>query len=107
MVALKVIRIAANFRNEEVCMRKIVLGLLGSLVLSAVFAGVASAASSATPTIPTVSNVAKMRSFSPESDYMSLPGYFRYLSHLASGQWLTYKDAAQAVQSVLMSGPGS
>lgn len=85
-------------------MRKIVLGLLGSLVLSTVFAGVASAAS---PTIPTVANVAKMRSFSAESDYMSLPGYFRYLSHLASGQWLTYADAAQAVQSVLMSGPGS
>jgi hypothetical protein len=88
-------------------MRKVVLGLLGSLVLSTVFAGVASAASPATPAIPTVANVAKMRAFSPESDYMSLAGYFRYVSHLASGQWLTYADAAQAVQSVLMSGPGS
>ena len=88
-------------------MRKIVLGLLGSLVLSIVSAGVASAASPPTPTIPTVANVAKMRSFSSEAAYMSLPGYFRYLSHLASGQWLTYKDAAQALQSVLMSGPGT
>lgn len=88
-------------------MRKIVLGLLGSLVLSTVLAGVASAASPATPTLPAIANVAKMRSFSSEADYMSLPGYFRYLSHLASGQWLTYKDAAQALQTVLMSGPGS
>ncbi len=86
-------------------MRKIVLGLLGSFVLSTVFAGVASAAAPATPTLPTVANVAKMRPFSAESDYMSLPGFFRYLSHLASGQWLTYKDAAQVVQSVAVGGP--
>jgi len=88
-------------------MRKIILGLLGSFVLSTVLAGVASAATPATPTPPTVANVVKLRPFSTESAYMSLPGYFRYLLHLASGQWLSYKDAAQAIQSVLMSGPGS
>lgn len=88
-------------------MRKIVLGLLGFFMLSMVFTGVASAAAPATSTPPALANVAKLRSFSPEADYMSLPGYFRYISHLVSGQWLSYKDAAQAVQSVLMSGPGS
>ncbi len=84
-------------------MRKMILGFVGSCVLSMMFAGVAFAAAPATPTPPNVANVADLRSFSVESAYMSLPGYFRYISHLASGHWLTYKDAAEAVQSLLMS----
>ncbi len=84
-------------------MRKIILGFLGSCVLSMLFAGVAFAAAPATPTPPPIAKVVDLRPFSGESTYMSLPGYFRYISHLASGQWLTYKDAAEAVQSLLMS----
>ncbi len=84
-------------------MRKMILGFLGSCVLSMMFAGMAFAAPPATPTPPTVVKVVELRPFSGESTYMSLPGYFRYISHLASGQWLTYKDAAEAVQSLLMS----
>jgi hypothetical protein len=84
-------------------MRKIILGFLGSCVLSMLFAGVVFAAAPAPPTSPPVAKVVDLRPFSGESTYMSLPGYFRYISHLASGQWLTYKDAAEAVQSLLMS----
>ncbi len=74
-------------------MRKIIIGLIGSFLISAVFADVASAS---TPKLP---NVVRLRPFSGEADYMSLPGYLRYLLHLQTGQWLTYKDAAQKVQS--------
>jgi hypothetical protein len=88
-------------------MWKILVGLLGSFVLSAAFAGVAFAATPASQKVPMALDVAKLRPFSEEATYMSLAGYFRYLLHLATGQWISYGDAAQKVQSLVMSGPGS
>jgi hypothetical protein len=43
---------------------------------------------------PTVSN---LKPFSAEADYMSLPGYLRYLMYQQTGRWLTYAEAHRAV----------
>ncbi len=43
---------------------------------------------------PVVSN---LKGFSPEANYMSLPGYLRWLEFQATGQWLTYQEAARIV----------
>jgi hypothetical protein len=43
---------------------------------------------------PTVSN---LKPFSAEADYMSLPGYLRYLMYQQTNQWLTYAEARRAV----------
>lgn len=88
-------------------MRKVLLGLFGSLVLSLVTAGAASAATPSTSTVPMAADMAKLRPFSAEASYMSLPGYFRYLLHLATGQWLTYEDAVHKVQGAVTNAQGS
>ena len=70
-------------------MRKITvctaLLLLSSLVPSAAFA----------QQYPSVKNI---KAFSAAANFMSLPGYLRYLMHQRTGQWLTYGEAARAVQ---------
>ena len=45
--------------------------------------------------VPTVSN---LKPFSAEADFMSLPGYLRYLMHQATGQWVTYAEATRVVK---------
>lgn len=70
-------------------MQKLAVIVLGIVVLSAAFVGVVSAQQ-----YPNVSNLAP---FSPETNFMSLPGYLRYLSHQATGVWLTYAEAARIV----------
>lgn len=42
--------------------------------------------------------VSSLKPFSVEADYMSLPGYLRYLMHQQTGQWMTYAEATRAVQ---------
>ncbi len=71
-------------------MRKILVAIIGLVILSVAFAGVASAQQ-----MPNVSN---LKAFSAEANFMSLPGYLRYLTHQQTGQWLTYEEAARAVK---------
>lgn len=41
--------------------------------------------------------VAGLREFSAEANYMSLPGYLRWLVFQTSGQWITYAEASRIV----------
>jgi hypothetical protein len=43
---------------------------------------------------PQVGNV---KAFSAGANFMSLPGYLRYLVHQQTGRWLTYAEAMRAV----------
>lgn len=71
-------------------MRSIAIAVLGVTLMAAVFAGVASAQQA-----PSVKN---LKAFSVETNFMSLPGYLRYLTHQQTGQWLTYQEAVRIVQ---------
>ena len=42
--------------------------------------------------------VANLRPFSAQADYMSQPGYLRYLVYQQSGQWVTYGEATRIVK---------
>ena len=39
-----------------------------------------------------------VRPFTAEANFMSLPGYLRYLVHQQTGQWLTYGEASRTVR---------
>src|SRR5438034_4065351 len=71
-------------------MRKTLLTLIGAGVLAMALAGTASA-----QTYPNVSN---LKAFSAEANFMSLPGYLRYVYQQQTGQWLTYAEAQRVVQ---------
>lgn len=43
-------------------------------------------------------NVATIPPFSAQANFMSLPGYLRYLVHQQTSQWLTYEEASRIVQ---------
>ena len=43
-------------------------------------------------------SVANLKPFSIEANFMSLPGYLRYLMHQQTGQWMTYAEAQRAVK---------
>jgi len=70
-------------------MRKLAVIVLGVAVFSAAVAGIASAQQ--------YPNVRNLTPFSAETNFMSLPGYLRYLSHQQTGQWLTYTEAGRVV----------
>jgi hypothetical protein len=70
-------------------MRKLVVVILGVVLLSAVISGVASAQQ--------YTNVATLTPFSAESNYMSLPGYLRYVTYQQTNLWLTYDEASRIV----------
>jgi len=38
-----------------------------------------------------------LHAFSPDANYMSLPGYLRYLVYRKDGHWLRYAQAASIV----------
>lgn len=42
--------------------------------------------------------VAGLRPYSAETNYLSLPGYLRWIVYPASGVWITYAEAARVVQ---------
>jgi len=42
--------------------------------------------------------VENLRPFSPETEYMSLSGYLRYLVYQQSGLWLSYREAARIIR---------
>ena len=70
-------------------MRKLAVIVLGVAVFSAALAGVASAQQ--------YPNVSTLTPFTAQTDFMSLPGYLRYVSHQQTGQWLTYTEAGRIV----------
>ena len=70
-------------------MRKIVAGLIAVAIIAALAVPQAQA-----QTYPTVSGV---RPFSPEANYMSLPGYLRMRYYQQTGQWISREAAVQAV----------
>ncbi|NCO34122.1 MAG: hypothetical protein AUJ92_05540 [Armatimonadetes bacterium CG2_30_59_28] len=42
--------------------------------------------------------VAQLKAFSPEANFMSLPGYLRYLVFVQDGKWITRAEAVQIVE---------
>lgn len=48
-----------------------------------------------------VPNVANLNPFSAEANFMSLPGYLRWLLFQQTEQWITYEEAARMVQEQL------
>jgi hypothetical protein len=46
----------------------------------------------------TMPSVAGLEPFSAETNFMSLPGYLRWLVYEQSGQWLSMPEAARIVQ---------
>jgi hypothetical protein len=70
-------------------MRKLAVVVLGVALFSAALAGVASAQQ--------YPNVSTLTPFTAQTNFMSLPGYLRYVSHQQTGQWLTYTEAGRIV----------
>lgn len=77
-------------------MRKVIMLALGVMILSTAFAGVALAQTTQTTT-GQYPNVANLKPFSAEANFMSLPGYLRYLVFQQTGQWLTRAEAVRIV----------
>ena len=71
-------------------MQKLAYIVLAVVVFSTVFVGIASAQQ-----YPNVSNLTP---FTAETNFMSLPGYLRYLNHQVAGQWITYAEATRLVE---------
>jgi len=71
-------------------LRKTAVIVLAAVMLSAALSGVASAQQ-----YPSVSN---LMPFSASTNFMSLAGYLRYVSHQQSNQWLTHREAIHVVQ---------
>lgn len=71
-------------------MRKLVVAVLSVLLFSVVLSGVASAQQ--------YPNVANLAPFTAEANYMSLPGYLRYVTYQTSTQWMTYEEASRIVE---------
>lgn len=63
-------------------MKTLAVIVLAVAMLSAAFVGVASAQQSP--------NMATLTAFSPQTNFMSLPGYTRYLNHVQTGQWTPF-----------------
>lgn len=83
-------------------MRKVMISVMSVAMLVAVATGVALAQTAPAQTpgqttgqMPSVSN---LKAFSIEANFMSLPGYLRYLMHQQTGQWMTYAEAQRAVK---------
>jgi hypothetical protein len=70
-------------------MRKLAVIVLGVALFSAALAGVASAQQ--------YPNVSTLTPFTAQTNFLSLPGYLRYVSHQQTGQWLTYTEAGRIV----------
>lgn len=84
-------------------MRKLGMIVLGVMILSTAFAGAALAQTTPPATQPSTStpgqypSVANLKEFSAEANFMSLPGYLRYLIFQQTGQWLTRPEAVRIV----------
>ena len=60
--------------------------------------GVVSAVFSPTVSAQQYPNVANVKAFTAGANFMSLPGYLRYLVHQKTGQWLSLFEAARVVK---------
>ena len=69
--------------------RKLAVISLGMAVFWAALVDVASAQQ--------YKNVSILTPFTAQTNFMSLPGYLRYVSHEQTGQWLTYTEAERIV----------
>jgi len=49
-------------------------------------------------------SVAGLTAFTPEANFMSLPGYLRWKHFQASGQWISRDEAVQAVNGQMNGG---
>lgn len=49
-------------------------------------------------------NVSNLKPFSPEANFMSLPGYLRWVVFQQTAQWITYAEAARIVRQQLEAG---
>lgn len=71
----------------------VVFGPGGAASVSALNPGGAPA-----PPVAGFPRVAGLRPFSPETNFMSLPGYLRWLMFQATGTWITYQEAERVVR---------
>ena len=78
-------------------MRKIAMLVLGVMILSTAFAGAAMAQTTTPQTQGQYPDVHSLKPFSAEANFMSLPGYLRYLVFQQTGQWLTRAEAVRIV----------
>ncbi len=69
--------------------RAMIMLVLTALLLAA---AIAPALAQQTP------NVSNLKAFSAEANFMSLPGYLRWLLFQQNGNWITYSEAARMVQ---------
>ncbi len=81
-------------------MRKIAFLTLVTLMLTA-FAPMAMASSIGE------GDIAGLTAFTAESNYMSLPGYYRWQTYLDQGVWLPMLEALRAVKAQGMNPPWS
>jgi hypothetical protein len=81
-------------------MRKLIMTFAGIAVVLVTASSVALAQTPAGQPAPAgqYPKVSSLKSFSAEANFMSLPGYLRYLMHQQTGQWLTYAEASRAVR---------
>ncbi len=49
-------------------------------------------------------NVSTLKAFSQEANFMSLPGYLRWLVFQQTGNWITYAEAARIVKQQFEAG---
>ncbi len=83
-------------------MRKTIIALV---LAGAAVAGVLAAPGAQAQTFPSVSGI---RPFTPEANYMSLPGFLRMRYYQQTGQWISREAAVQAVQDQGgFTGPGT
>jgi hypothetical protein len=79
------------------------LAVTGGLALTLVAGGAAPVhAQTGSGSYPSVSN---LRPFSPEANYMSLPGYLRYLVYQRDGVWMSRQEAVAVVDQQIATGP--
>ena len=48
-------------------------------------------------------NVANLKPFSPEANYMSLPGDLRYQTYASTGVWMSHDEAVAAANDEVQS----
>lgn len=49
-------------------------------------------------------NVSKLEPFSPAANFMSLPGYLRWVVFQQTGNWITYAEAERIVKQQTTAG---
>ena len=73
-------------------MRKLIVVLILALVA---FIGVIAAPQAQAQE----AEVVKLRPFSPQANYMSLPGYLRYLIYTTNGRWISRDEAEERIRA--------